>query len=93
MFHHMFFWYGVWKIMKKDWGTTSNTEIWGKRYEEPYRFDPHNLKKPKHMNIGYCKHCGLVPLSNRISKLCWKLGCDYRSHQQYKRWIKNGKKF
>lgn len=55
----------------------------------PYKMEPHNPgKRTKGPGSSWliCRHCGLVYLGNDISRLCVKLGCDYRKHPSYWKW-------
>lgn len=52
----------------------------------------HSFVTPPKVRITYCDFCGLIPLNNGISRLCARLGCEYREHPQFQAWVRGGRK-
>ena len=54
---------------------------------------PHHWHTPKRTSLTYCIKCGLIWLSNRITMVCIKAGCEYPKDPSYRRWVSNGRKW
>lgn len=52
----------------------------------------HKFEAPGKTKVAFCTRCGHVPLSNGISKLVTKLGCNYENDSRYKAWVSGGRK-
>lgn len=58
--------------------------------EETDRKDRNHSFRGVHGNYGFpqfCRHCGHVNLSNYISNLVSRIGCDYEKDSRYRQWL------
>jgi hypothetical protein len=51
---------------------------------QPYKMDPHNLKRMKRFPWLVCAKCGLVSLRNSITEWSIRFGCNASDHPGYR---------